>query len=427
MKNLVAVISLVIAGSALGAVRSYVVVVGNNQSVDPATRPLRFADDDAARYFELFRPVAKRIELLTVMDAETQGIFKGLPAVAQAPTKANLLRVLEEVNADMARDTAAGDEPVLYLVYVGHGHIGATGGGFVSFLDGPLTGAELGGIVARSRAAYNHLIFDACNSYLLVAQRGGGDDDSGPDLRDAIRSYLDEQTLVNHPNTGLIFSTRDARETHEWSVFRGGVFSQEVRSALAGAADVNADGRIEYSELDAFLSAANLAVDDPRARLEAFIHAPSLDRGRPVMDLAEGGFEHFLRLPQKFSGRFHIEDHRGVRYLDGNKTTEAAVFIALVGAPFYFVRNQDTEARVALRARGTIDVGALQFTEPGRAARGSVAEAFRDQLFKVPYGPGFYRGFVGRTSGRAVSPADRPFPPRAFETLSEGPLRNPYE
>ncbi|MHB8876989.1 MAG: hypothetical protein ACYC8T_25110 [Myxococcaceae bacterium] len=429
MSRIAWLVVLLVSASSLGEVRTYVAIVGNNTSVEAGVQPLKYADDDAARYYELFRPIATRVALLSVLDGETQRLFRPLPPLALEPTHKNLKAVLSGFNSAMARDKEQGHEPVLYLIYVGHGHLGAAGQGYVSLLDGPFTGEDLWrGVIARSEARFNHLIFDACNSFLLVARRGGEDDDSGPDATLAIRSYVEERSSARFPNTGMIMSTSTAKETHEWSVFRSGVFSHEVRSALSGAADVNGDGRVEYSELEAFLSAANLAVDDPRARLEAFVSPPALDRHRPLVDLGEARFDHFLKVPAAFSGRFHLEDGRGVRYLDANKTSEAAVYIALVDAPFYFVRTAGAEARVPLDVRGTVDLGGLDFLESTQVARGSVAEAFRDLLFQVPYGPGFYQGFIAKTSGSAARKAGRPFPPPGFEPRAMNqPLKNPYE
>lgn len=421
--------ALLASAPAPAAVKPYVVVVGNNQSVQNGVAALQYADDDAARYFEFFRPQAARASLLTVMDRDTQRVHKDLPGLARSPTRANLFATLRGFNAWMAQDKTRGDEPILYLVFVGHGHVGAGGQGYVSLLDGPISGDDLvTEVVAKSEAAFNHLIFDACNSYLLVANRGEGAEDTGPDAKDAIRRHLGARTLARHPNTGVIMSTSQAKETHEWSVFQGGVFSQLVRSAAAGAADVNADGRIEYSELEAFLAAANLAVDDPRARIEAYVQPPELDRNRPVIDLAEGGFKNFLRLPAAFAGRFHLEDGRGVRYLDGNKTAETDVYVALVGGPAFHLRRGEQEAAFAVGPGGTVDAEALDFAASAQAARGSVAEAFRDLLLQVPYGPGFYQGFIARTSATPARRAERQFPPSGLEPRAmDQPFKDPYE
>jgi hypothetical protein len=416
------------SASATAGVRSYAVIVGNNASVEPGVKPLNYADDDAARYFELFSPFAAKIALLTVMDEETQRLYPDLPPKTRPPTRENLYGALKAFNKSMAADKANGDEPVLYFVYVGHGHIGHAGQAYVSLLDGALTGEDLiSHVVAASQAAFNHLILDACNSYLLVASRGAAKDEAGPDGRDAIRHYVDQRALERYPNTGLILSTSGSKESHEWSVFRSGVFSQLVRSGLLGVADANSDGRIEYSELGAFLAAANSAVDDPRARIEPFVQPPRIDRNRPILDLGESRYHHFLKLPAAFSGRFYVEDARGVRYLDGNKTAEADDYVALADQPFYFVRKGDLEARIDLGPKGTVDAESLDFVPNAQAARGSLAEEFRNHLLEVPYGPGFYQGFVANTASIPARRAERPFPPPGMEPRAiDQPFKNPY-
>lgn len=417
------------AATASAAEKAFAVIVGQNESVNAGVTPLKYADDDAARYFELFQPITEQVELLAVLDAETQRVHKALPALARSPTRANLMAALARMNAAMTKARAEGHVPVFYFVYVGHGHVSESGQGYVSLLDGALTGEQLWTeVVSASTAEFNHLVLDACNSYLMVARRGAEEvrDDSGPDASLAIRSYLDATRVGRFPNTGMIVSTSQAKETHEWSVFRGGVFSHEVRSALSGAADSNGDGRIEYSEVEAFLAAANLAVDDPRARIEAFVQPPSIDHNRPAVDLAQTRFQSFVRIPSALSGRLYLEDDRGVRYAEMNKTSETETVIALVNAGHYFLRGPEGELKVELQP-GTVDLATLKFNAPSQAPRGSVGEAFRDHLFAIPYGPGFYRGFVARTQIVPARKLDRPYPPslQLPSTLSL-PLKNPY-
>jgi hypothetical protein len=64
------------------------------------------------------------------------------------------------------------------------------------------------------------------------------------------------------------------------------IFSHETLSGLRGAADVNGDRRIEYSELSAFLTAANRDIANPRARPSIVVRVPALDRRAPIVDLA---------------------------------------------------------------------------------------------------------------------------------------------
>jgi uncharacterized caspase-like protein len=41
-------------------------------------------------------------------------------------------------------------------------------------------------------------------------------------------------------------------QAHEWDDYQTGVFTHELLSGLRGGADVNGDGRVEYSEMAAF-------------------------------------------------------------------------------------------------------------------------------------------------------------------------------
>src|SRR4029078_8213906 len=130
--------------------------------------------------------------------------------------------------------------------------------------------------------------------------------------------FLEEEQLARYPRAGVIVATSGDHETHEWSRYQDGILSHELRSALTGGARVNGDGRIEYSELRAFLAAANARVKNPEARVEVFSHPPALDRHRPLFDLraAElaGRATRFLHFGAGLAGRFHVEDDRGVRY-----------------------------------------------------------------------------------------------------------------
>ena len=69
---------------------SYALIIANNASLDPKQADLRYADDDGARYYELFAPQARETVLLSVLDAETQARHPGLAARTQPPTRARL-------------------------------------------------------------------------------------------------------------------------------------------------------------------------------------------------------------------------------------------------------------------------------------------------------------------------------------------------
>ncbi len=421
-----ALLIAVAAGAAQAAapVKNWVIVVANNRSLTPGVQPLRYADDDGARWYELLKPIAARASLFTVLDDESQRLFPGDVAAAEPPTRTNVYRRLAQYNVEMAQARAAGFEPVLYFVVVGHGEVAPDGEGYVSLLDQPLRRSDLfRAVIAPSKAEFNHLIIDACNSYLLVSRRGDYPDDRGPSAAAAIRRYVEAEDLDRYPGTGVLLSTSRAKATHEWSVFVGGIFSQEVRSALAGAADVNGDGRVEYSEVHAYVAAANLKVDDPRARLDVFVRPPARDRSRPLIDFAAARFGHYLRLPAASSGHYFLEDARGVRYADFHKSPERPLLLALVDSDYYFLRTGDREARLRLDLPGTVEVADDAFTARTFVARGAIEESFQRHLFEVPYGPAFYRGFAASTGEPVVSDRARAFqPPSAGSGVSRAEL-----
>ena len=110
-----------------------------------------------------------------------------------------------------------------------------------------------------------HVVIDSCHSYFLVNARG---------RRVAVAEAQD--SLDRYPSVGFLLSTSRGKEVHEWSGYGGGVFTYQLLSAMRGAADVDGDGAVAYSEAHAYLAAANMDVTDPRARIEPFVQHPTL-------------------------------------------------------------------------------------------------------------------------------------------------------
>jgi hypothetical protein len=398
-------------------VRRYAVVVAHGEDLSGKSAPLQYADDDGARYYELFSHVADEVTLYAVLDAASQRLYPQAAAVARVPRHGDVLAGLDRVFARARADIERGDEVVFYFVLVGHGEIGAGGEGYVSLLDAPFTRSDLyHQVLARSPATTNHVIVDACNSYFMVHRRGANADDGGPSRADAVSAFLGAEELRRYPNTGVLLSTSSQRDSHEWSAYGAGVFSHQLRSALLGAADVNGDGRIEYSEIEAFVAAANLRVDDPRARIEIFARPPAVDLSRPVVDLTQSRFQHFLRVPAGAAMRVYLQDARGVRYLDAHTSGERPLLVALAPSDFYYLRAHDgtRELRVALDRPGRVDVALGRMAPAAIASRGAVAESFRLNLYAEPYGPSFYRGYVANRSGHQVKGGAAWLPPAAI-------------
>lgn len=365
-------------------------VVGYNQSNDPAVPNLRYADDDAARYAELFQGVADKVVLLTVLDAESQERHQAAAATARPPTR----RALDEAVASIAESVKAaakeGRRTELFFVYAGHGTLTPEHEGSVNLVDGVLRRRDLfHEVLGPVPADFKHVIIDACDAYFMVAKRGA----ASPKDVQAMKELLDSEALEGHPEVGALISGSREVETHEWSGLESGVFSHEIRSALLGAADADGDGVLRYSEIAAFVSAANEGLSDPRAKVEVFARPPQVDLSHPVIDLRRGP-RRFLEVPATMKGLVEVEDARGARYADVNASGEKPVYLRLIGDQEYFVFRDGREARIPSALKGILAVIESAFGPPRRLSRGAIEDDLRHGLFSVPFGPGFFRGFV---------------------------------
>jgi hypothetical protein len=404
------VIALGVCQAANARTVTYAVVVAQNRSLDPDVKPLRFADDDGVKNWELLSLYADRASLFVVPDDETARLHPEAVRKAEVPERQAVLERLRQYDALMAEDLARGDEPELFFLYAGHGDVDENGQGYVNLHDARLTRSDLfREVIAPSKARFVHVVIDACKSYFMVNSRGKRwvDDSVDPaqDRADQkVRAFLAEEQLEHYPRAGVIVATSGDQETHEWSRYRGGVLSHELRSALAGAADVNGDGRVEYSELRAFLAAANARVTHPEARVDVFARAPLVDRHRPLVDLRRAQAGRFLHFAPGLTGRFHVEDARGVRYADLHKEAGAAFDLLIAPARGYYVRRSlgsddgNEEGEVRWPGLRRVQVASLSWHSRQLASRGAVEASYRKDLYKVPFGRGFYDGYVA-TSG----------------------------
>lgn len=387
-------------GSALAATpQRYVMIVAYNNSQDEGVRPLRYADDDGVRYFELFRMSSDRVALFTVLDEETERLFPEAARVARPPTAEAIFSTLSRWNTAMEADSRAGRTPELVFIYAGHGDVDSQGEGYVNLLRSKLRRSDLyQRVLAPSKASYVHLIIDACKSYFLVNRRGGKwKDDSAVETHDdEIRAFLDRESLTTYPQVGVILATSGDQSTHEWNRFRGGILSHGLRSALAGSADINGDGRVEYSELQAFLASSTAQLRNPEARLNVFARPPMSNRHRPLMDLRDASRARLLRFGIGLAGRFYLQDDRGIRYADLNKAAGIRFDLAVERRRTYYIHRESTEAMVG-PGQQRVAVSSLSFASSPLAMRGSLEQSFRKDLFRTAYSRGFYDGFCART------------------------------
>lgn len=379
---------------------AYAIVIGNNAPPSAGTpdrlAPLHYADDDAVRYFQLFSRMADT-RLLVVLDTQTQRRYPGLAAYTQAPTLANLDRVVGELAAKMTRDLQRGDRPVLYFAFSGHGARDDQGEPFLVLADGALTQERLyDDVLARMPSTFTHLIVDACNAGGVVGVRGGffereANTQAAPATTEDVAPILEDTPLARHPNVGVILAATLGQEAHEWSVIESGVFTHELLSGLLGAADVNGDLSIEYTELQAFVAAANRNIKDPRAIPHVIARPPQANQNAALVELRKLRGMRLVEGDAAGLGHFHIELANGQRYLDAHVEPGTSIALA-VPEGTAFLRTATGEARIPVR--GAVTLASLRVGATRVAARGSIEASYREALFSAGYGRAYYQGFV---------------------------------
>jgi len=365
-------------------------IVAYNGSDRPGTAPLRFADDDGYRWREALERLGFEATLLTVPDADTAALEaqRGTPPLV--PTAAGLERAVAGL-AERARvDRASGASVDILVVYVGHGQTDELGRAYLTLVDGRLDQAALyEKVVDRLGADFVHLIIDACHAGGVVGSRG-----ADLALLDELKTRLSREQLKARPTVGALFAESEEGETHEWTRLRAGIFSHAARSALLGAADINHDGSIAYSELDAFVASSIRGVKGGRARLRLKTSPPELDPGRLLSGPAPRG--PMLKVPAgpEFS-RLSIEDADGVRLLDLNRQDGERVVLSLPVRDAYWLRTAQGEARVTAGELG----GGITLAAAEVGARGGLEEGYTRGLFAVPFGRGFFDGYQASQGG----------------------------
>jgi hypothetical protein len=361
-------------------VASFALILGVNRSYDRDQPPLRFADDDAARYLDLFRLLGARTYLLARLDDNTRRLHPQAAAEALEPTLSTLRAQVRQLASDIAQANARGVAAELYVVYAGHGAL-RDGVGTVSLEDGPLTGTELArDVVAPLGASRVHVIVDACDSYYLAYGRGPGGE------RRALSGFAGLPGLAGAAHVGLLLSTSSARESHEWEGVQAGIFHHEVRSALMGAADADRDGRVSYREVAAFVARANAAI--PNERFRPQVHARPPAGGDVLLDLRPG-LGRRLEVDGALGGHYQLEDGNGVRLAEFHSAQGQPVHLVRPGpADVHFLRRVgEHEQEFRLPAGdGVVELAALTPRPPQVAWRGAAHEAFT-RLFTLPFGP----------------------------------------
>jgi hypothetical protein len=265
-------------------------------------------------------------------------------------------------------------------------------------MDAPFSRTDLFERVLRRMPAERiHVLIDSCHSYFLVNARG-----------ERVRVSPDSEDLERYPHVGFLLSTSSREEVQEWSGYQGGVFSHQVLGALRGAADLDGDGQVGYSEIHAYVLAANRDVRDPEARIHPFVRPPSV-RGEVLLDLGQVPGQHRLALAPSFSGRFHLRGLRSGRLLDAHKGADHPLNLVVPsGEPIELVLGDQVISVVT--SSGTLALSSSR-SQPA-TGKGAVSDELRERLFYRPLTRQFVEGVrvsttprvtLDRTSSEAVA------------------------
>jgi len=411
---LVATASTMAGASALAAAptpkATFALIIGVNRAVDSDLPTLRYADDDAARYQDLFRALGARTYLLTRPDDNTARLHAQAVAEAREPRRPELRQAAAALRADVAQARARGIATVFYVVYAGHGNT-RDGTGYLTLEDSSLGARaivdEIVDVVAADQA---HLVVDACYSYFLAYGRGPGGQ------RREAHGFVALEALAHERRMGLLLSTSAGGESHEWEGFQAGVFSHEVRSGLYGAADADGDGEISYREIAAFVQRANAAIPNERFRPDVLARPPAgTDQ---LLDL-RGGLGRHIQIDGKVgAAHYLLEDSRGVRIADFHNASDQATRIVRppVSGPIYMRRLADGHEYLLPAGPDVLEVAAIIPQPPRVASRGAAHHAF-SLIFALPFDRVVVEAFTPPTVDVATAPP-RDAPPSQLRRYS---------
>ena len=376
---------------------AFALVVTSNRSARLSRPDLRYADDDGAKYYEMFRMVAPEanVRLLTTFDADTEKLFPDLVSKAHPPTRAAVKAAAAELATAAA--IAKGSGPVdFYFVFAGHGDIQG-GKGFLDLPDGAFTADDLEAMLKSVPATHAHVILDSCNSFFVVNSRKPGG-------RHFITSEEATRSLSERlPNVGVFLSTSAEAEVFEWSELQSGVFSHAVRSGLAGAADVNHDGHVSYDELRAFVNVASKDVKNPVYRPQVFARGPSGDGKTSLLDLtqAQGTRVHL----DDNRHRVTVRDANELPWFDFNKEAGEAATLVLparvAGGASIDELGANGKSRLALETPAPAEIALASLTPSSAAREPRGGDELFKSLFARPFGA---QAFAAEAAEEAAQP-----------------------
>jgi hypothetical protein len=382
-----------------GPVFTQAIVIGANASVDRELPPLRYADDDAVRFADLFRAIGMRVYVLARLDEGTRGLHPDAVAEVRMPTAPELRAVVAEAAAQAAQARSRGLKTALYLVFAGHGNA-RKDRAYITLEDARLYPEDLlREVVEPVGADQAHVIIDACHSYLFAMSRGPGG------THRAVRGFLEGSFGARTDKVGFLISSSQSGESHEWEAFQSGVFSHEVRSGLAGAADADGDGMVSYREIAAFVVRANAAIVNEHFRPTVYARAPR--GGDTLVDLRAAAGDR-MRVDGKASGKhLLIEDARGVRWADFHVRQGESLKVLLPPGhrPLYVRGAEDGQESVVEAGQAEVVLADRSLRPSEAGSRGAAQHVFKS-LFSLPFDRQAVDSFELQLDDEAVSAMD---------------------
>jgi hypothetical protein len=397
-------ILLTLSSPAWGREIWFVIIAGVNRPLHEGEAPLRYAGNDALKYFEFFGQFTQHVQVFTELDADSRGYPEQLRQAVRTPRRGALLATFRRMNRQMARLRREEPSTVTRFFFIFSGHAGEDrAGSYLNVLSEDerrverLTKLELWrDVLGTSAATRNHVILDACfsGSFVTAGQTGRRPELFTREWRDFLRrspARRDSFPAI-FARTTFFLSSDALGKSHEYREFRGGVFTHELLSALKGAADLDGDGRVTYPEIRAFLAAANRRPPGARisgVRFEPRMIVPDGERGNAFVDftLLRAGT---LLVAKSLHGRFFLLDEAGRRYADFHKTADYAVKITLLSQKRYTLYHDGPAGRSQLtlppKGRGeaiTIEAVGEAAPLPAVSHGGPVEEAL-SRLFESP-------------------------------------------
>ena len=350
-------------------VERFALVVGYNGAAGDNVQVLHFADDDALAMQRLLGDAGVHVTTLARLDEDSARAIAS-PRLDGAPTLGAFRTQSAAMLQKMREASMRGAAVELYLFYSGHGDV-ANGEGYLLLEDGHLTRSMLfDEVLEQSVARVNHVMVDACKSSYIAFDKG-----VGGSRRNFNGGWQGGDRASVLARTGFLMSTSSGRDSHEWERFQSGVFSHEVRSALRGAADANADGMVDYAEIGGFLASANRAITSMRYRPDFLVRAPGVPPGDLASTVLVWPKGPVVWLDGATLGEHvYVETPRGERVLDAHPAVNQLLPLRLPAERPLYVRDAK-ETRERVLTEPSARVASLDVASSQVASKGSLSTA----------------------------------------------------